>query len=319
MSTKAGQDQVPAQPVHPLLLRGMMRDVLWPSVMVVMLLGACQRRDGPGLGHGAQGDDAGVAVAALLPPVRRVVLVEDAAHFIGRPTKAAMDAATGRLYVADLQMREVKWFHRDGTFGAVLGRAGAGPGEYGAPVDVAIDAGSGALLVLDVSRDGIIAYSLTSGALLAASEVPTQLIPRSVIPVGGDTILLAGVNREWRDGAPLEVAVVVTGSDSVVRYLGARPRTHRGKGILVSIGGAIGARGGENTFFAHMLHPMLYRLDRRLVHVDSMPLPSGLITAAVLPDTVPGGGPAAMRDFMRGLEFITMIVPLDDTTAVLGV
>lgn len=58
-----------------------------------------------------------------------------------RPTGLALDAAGGRLYVADTHGHDIKVFGLDGRLLATLGRRGDGPGEFSYPTHLAFARG----------------------------------------------------------------------------------------------------------------------------------------------------------------------------------
>jgi hypothetical protein len=72
-------------------------------------------------------------------------------------------ARDGRTYVLDAINREVGVFAPSGERTAVLGGAGAGPGEFLGPIALAVDEASDGLYVLDERRQGIDRFSLERG------------------------------------------------------------------------------------------------------------------------------------------------------------
>lgn len=59
-----------------------------------------------------------------------------------RPTGVALDARTGRLFVADAGAHDVKVFDAQGRLLKVLGRRGEGPGEFNFPTHLALRDGT---------------------------------------------------------------------------------------------------------------------------------------------------------------------------------
>jgi hypothetical protein len=259
---------------------------------------------------------AATGIDQLFPLLNRTIVKEDSNHLIGNPTQVAY-SPWSVLHIADLSMREVKAFGPDGGFIGVLGRSGSGPGEYNAPVDVAYAREPDRVSVLDVSRERVLVFARDSLLASDTREVVSRLLPSSVLLLTGDSLLMLGVNREYATPGPREVAWVDE-RDSVVRYLLPRPREQNRKGIVVNISASIGATTERFLYFAHKLHPVLYRFDRAGEQVDSVRLPKELLSVAELPDTVPTGQ-LGMRTLMRSLDFISRVVAVDDSTFVISV
>lgn len=77
-------------------------------------------------------DSARRAVYAIAPGAKTATAVALRAK-LAQPTGIALDAASGRLFVADTSAHQVKVFARDGRLLATFGRRGAGDGEFNYP------------------------------------------------------------------------------------------------------------------------------------------------------------------------------------------
>lgn len=264
----------------------------------------------------ARAMDLTVPVDSMLSLEREVTLQEDSVHLIANPTDAVY-APWGTLYVADLQMREVKAFGEDGRFLGVLGRSGAGPGEYNAPIDVGVSRGPDRVRVFDASRDRVVVFERDSMTATSTREFMSELLIHSVVVSPTGSLFLIGVNTGYQGKPKGDVALSDSGT-AQVKYLLPRPSVHQGKGIAVNIASAVGAPTANGVFLGHMLFPRLYRAAWSGELLDSITLPESVLRAAVLPDTVPRGR-AAMLALTRSMNMLTRLDPVDDSTIVLSI
>jgi hypothetical protein len=248
---------------------------------------------------------------SILPLSSRVALQEDSTHLIGNATQVLF-APWGEWYVADFQMREVKRFAADGRFLGVIGRAGAGPGEYNAPVDVSYARNPDRVAVTDMSRDRLIVYGGDSMKALRTREVVSKVMPKAAILGDDDDFFFLGVNKDFSAAEPREVALV-GGSDSVTRYMLPRPVEHRHRGIAVNLASTLGARSAGYLYLSHQLYPMVYRADLRGQVRDSVRLPAAMLKPTELPEVRPPGL-QGLQAFRRTLESLARIVVVDDST-----
>lgn len=79
-----------------------------------------------------------------------------------RPTGLAYDPARGRIYVSDTHAHDVKVFDEQGALLSVIGRRGAGAGEFNFPTYLAV--ADGALYVTDTLNSRIQVLSLEGAA-----------------------------------------------------------------------------------------------------------------------------------------------------------
>jgi len=132
------------------------------------------------------GNDVLVSPVAVAPGPQQTVYVADsylkkvllldrdgnllrvvASAGLERPSSLAFDVRSGRLYVGDSKAHVVHVFDAHGTAVAVLGRLGAGPGEFNTPTHLAV-APNGDLAVTDAlnyrvqvfSADGQFKYQI---------------------------------------------------------------------------------------------------------------------------------------------------------------
>ena len=87
----------------------------------------------------------------------------------------------GRIYVLDRHARELRVFDREGTHVRTVGRDGAGPGEFGDPIAVAVEPASQWLVVVDVGNgrytrfDTAGIYLGTTPRRIGGYSVPAQV------------------------------------------------------------------------------------------------------------------------------------------------
>lgn len=80
-----------------------------------------------------------------------------------RPVGLAYDPAGGRIYVSDTHAHDIKVFDEQGALRSVIGRRGAGEGEFNFPTYLAL--AGGALYVTDTMNSRIQVLSLEGGAV----------------------------------------------------------------------------------------------------------------------------------------------------------
>ena len=80
-----------------------------------------------------------------------------------RPTGLAVDAASGRIYVADTYAHDIKVFDADGVLIATLGRRGEGDGEFNFPTHLAF--ADGELYVTDTMNNRVQVIDAASGQM----------------------------------------------------------------------------------------------------------------------------------------------------------
>ena len=112
------------------------------------------------------------------PPARdetnSLVLEVEVGHQSGTEFAYVGDAAVaedGSLYVLDPRSRHVLWFDSSGNFAGALGGPGDGPGEFQAPVAIAIDGNH--LMVWDTGAWRVTTFD-TRGALVGTEPVPPR-------------------------------------------------------------------------------------------------------------------------------------------------
>lgn len=121
----------------------------------------------------------------------------------GRIKAILVDEQLG-IFVLDALMLEIRWYSADGVFMAKAGRAGAGPGEFRAPVGMALDA-AGRLHVIDMARRRISVFSTAGDSLSHIEDVRTELAGHAVCLLRGAYYILAPdesavLHRVARDG-----------------------------------------------------------------------------------------------------------------------
>lgn len=90
---------------------------------------------------------------------------------------------SGQILVLDAQYRRLTMFSADGNFLARVGRAGRGPGEFIAPVALAVNGNE--VLVLDVGQARVHAFQLAEKSLEFSGSIPVPASTRSMCAMTG--------------------------------------------------------------------------------------------------------------------------------------
>jgi len=108
----------------------------------------------------------------------------------GRIADATVDA-TGNVYILDSQFFQLRAFSAKGSFVASTGKRGEGPGEFIAPVSVAVSP-SGSVFVLDQGANRIQRWALRKGVFQLAGSVKVPFFARRMC-VLGQRIFVIGI------------------------------------------------------------------------------------------------------------------------------
>ena len=157
----------------------------------------------------AAGDSGGAAdlFDIRLPPP--TVLVSLESELIGYPSDIDVDAA-GRVWVADWRSKRLLVVDPAGGDPLLIGREGAGPGEFGAPARLA--AGDALIHVIDAGNSRVQQYRL-DGAHVADHWIGDGLIGAGAVSRYGDVV----APTSGRDSA---LARVYALADSTRRRVG---------------------------------------------------------------------------------------------------
>lgn len=129
--------------------------------------------------------DAHPEVSLVEPDTIRTtigVVDGDDREVFGRIREVETDAA-GNVFVLDDQALVISWFGPDGSFRGRAGRAGGGPGEFRAPVGMAVDA-HGRVHVLDEAYRRITVFEPSAEGL--------SLVGNVTLPVHGGDLCMDG-------------------------------------------------------------------------------------------------------------------------------
>jgi hypothetical protein len=111
--------------------------------------------------------DAGIE-GAVGSVVRIGVVDGDDNQIFGRIREIAVDDA-GNVFVLDDQALKLSWFDSDGVFRGAAGRAGSGPGEFRAPIALALGE-NGQVHVLDAAHRRISTFVAADTAIALVEE-----------------------------------------------------------------------------------------------------------------------------------------------------
>ncbi len=134
----------------------------------------------------------------------------------GTPISIAVDG-NGRVIETDWKVDGIQVFEADGRFTRVIGRTGDGPGEFRAPVSVAV---SGDTIVAFAGNQRRMTISRSNGALLTqwpanycCSGTPPVIESRGTILLSGNYSGGRGFIRLRRDGSVVDTVHLPTAAD----------------------------------------------------------------------------------------------------------
>ncbi len=132
--------------------------------------------------------DGGLFVAdAELGVVARLDASGEPAGVLGRgvlkrPTGLARDPASGQLYVADTMAHDIKVFDASGTLQRVIGRRGAGDGEFNFPTHLAFARGE--LIVTDTMNSRVQVFGAGAARFVRSFGTRGMVLGSLVRPKG---------------------------------------------------------------------------------------------------------------------------------------
>lgn len=151
---------------------------------------------------GARGSSTGPTAGTAAPPSLLVLAPAFTDDALGTVADVAADAQ-GRLFALDAQRRTVVVLAPSGRRGQTIGRPGQGPGEFVAPVSLAMDAG-GRLLVLDPGTMRIEAFRVDENGVRRLGAIPLAFPAEDLAECGGRLFLLGS----WRFHLIHEISAV---------------------------------------------------------------------------------------------------------------
>lgn len=206
-------------------------------------------------------------------------------------------------------------FDFDGTQVQVIGRKGAGPGEFNAPTGIAWDSAGQRLLVVDPSNARVSTYpvadSLGAPTLLALEEIGV----RKMCSVGGT---LYGINRQSEH--LVQALVIRDGRVAGVRSFGIRRTAHPlGKHRLVSTrvndGPFLCDEASGTMYIGSAMLGELQVIDIGTLAQRSLPIPgfSGIDLSiedggSTLRQSVPEAGMELFENIVNGPDGILLVL-----------
>jgi hypothetical protein len=245
------------------------------------------------------------------------VLNEHPDHVIGDQTGAAIDNE-GRLFLTDVMMREFKAFDRSGEFLQVLGRLGEGPGEYLAPVSVAISRAGDVIALADMPGKRVLLYDAATLELRETVPVSAPVALRTLLVGGGDTLIVAGQSLDYYSSDVPYQAVRITTGDSLQRPFLPIPANLRRRALGGSILHVLGDQTDGYLYLVINGSPTLYRYDYAGDLADTLRLSPDVYAGADLPDV---GEVASdikgIQEYVRTQSWLTDVVAVGDSRIVL--
>lgn len=260
-------------------------------------------------------DGGDLAFDSLFPPLLEIGLKEAENRPIGDATDAVL-GPSGRLYLIDFPMREVKVFGRDGSFIRSLGRQGQGPGEYLAPTSITRSPWGDRLAVTDLSGERVLIADAGIDSFVETRQTVVPLSAMSALHGVADTLfVLGGADNPLMD-QPSEAAVVAADGRSVRQFLAEPRRLHR-KPVVQNVLRAVGAQTTRFLYLAINLSPVVYRYTYAATVSDSVVLPESWLRPAQLPDEAPPDI-GALKRLMKQVPLLTGIRVASDSLIVLS-
>lgn len=256
-----------------------------------------------------------VPLEVLFPLQHSYELVENPDHVIGGITGGVV-GRDGTLFLVDFPMREVKRFRPDGSFGGVVGASGQGPGEYVAPLAVALDPGRRYLGVGDVGQRRVVIYDVTSLDKPKTIALGGPFSPHGLVLGNGDTMFVTGAVADYRSARPYAGAMMA-GGDSVLKRFLELPKDlqQRELGNNVLLGLVSNSR--RSVFMGLSGSPMFYRLSMSGRLIDSLLVPADVYRGIALPALGEwSGGVKEMQEFARTQEWVASIQALNDSALI---
>lgn len=223
-------------------------------IIAVLLLAACNSP--------ATRSDGGPVVTAL----DSVVLAEPDSLEAFLPLRTQAITATGELLIET--GTAVLHFAPDGNLRRVIGRPGAGPGEFTRISSLGLLAGDSLFAVVDARRARIVVFGLDDGALRREVVLSTPIFADQQWVVRGDTVVMPGKLK----AKPF--TTWVTTSDSI-RHWGVAPPIFEASLTAYSQGGEPAIAPRDDGWLALFpADPELYVLDRAGEVVGRVALPA---------------------------------------------
>lgn len=278
--------------------------------IAILLVGGCSQPDSasePALRTAAYGGQA--AMNEVLREVGSVTLEQDSSHPVGGIGDLAVDTA-GRVYLADMGMRELKAWNADGSFVGVVGSAGEGPGEYLLPSNVDVHPQTGEVGVVDPLGRRLVTYDPGTLQTTGTRRLEAPVSTVKMVLGGGDTVFLAGVASNYRETPPYVAAVV---ADSVVRRLLPLPEALQHRAFGGSYISGFFDRVGDIMFMGIRGSPIVYRLDLQSARLDSVALPPSFYELPDLPgvEAVREGSRPNLQALLEDTDWTNAVVALD--------
>jgi len=282
------------------------------ALAVATLPAACSEPADDVDSHEAIAVAVAIPLDSLLPIQDETTLLEHPDHVIGGQSDAAIDR-DGRLFIADMMMKELKVFDRDGNFLNVVGRVGQGPGEYAAPISIALSRGGDVVAVGDIGLSRVLIYDQPTLELLNTIQLSVPVSLQALLLGPDSTLMVAGNAANYFAETPYQ-AVLVTEGDSLIRSFLPIPTNLRNKAMGGSVLSGIGDQTDNYAYFTLSASPVIYRYAYSGDVVDSLLLPPEIYAGVELPE-IDGwkGGMKEMQEYTQSESWVSTLVALDDT------
>lgn len=263
-----------------------------------------------------------VSIDSLFPLQATTGLDEHPDHVISGlsgVTNSVIDR-DGNILMADFRMHEFKVFDRRGNFVEVLGRAGQGPGEYAAPVSVALSPSGNVFGLADLGLSRVLLFEQRTRELIRTVQLALPISLQDVLLGRGDTLIALGNAADYYGADPPYQAAIVARGDSVRRRLLPIPPELRMKAMGGSILAGFGDQTASYLYLGISGYPVIYRYRYDGEVVDSVRLPPEVYDGVSLPEVDEWeGGPGEMQDYVQTQTWVYSVTALRDSRLVIEI